>query len=79
VDSFLGFIFNTQEAQTRVLVEDGETVVIGGLTVTETAELRSGIPILMNLPVVGRLFRLTREEKAQRDLIIMITPQINRR
>ncbi len=79
VDSFLGFIFNTQEAQTRVLVEDGETVVIGGLTVTETAELRSGIPLLMNLPVVGRLFRLTREEKAQRDLIIMITPQINRR
>jgi type IV pilus assembly protein PilQ len=79
VDSFLGFIFNTQEAQTRVLVEDGETVVIGGLTVTETSELRSGIPILMNLPVVGRLFRLSREEKSQRDLIIMITPQINRR
>jgi type IV pilus assembly protein PilQ len=79
VDSFLGFIFNTQEAQTRVLVEDGETVVIGGLTVTETSELRSGIPLLMNLPVVGRLFRLTREEKSQRDLIIMITPQINRR
>ena len=79
VDSFLGFIFNTQEAQTRVLVEDGETVVIGGLTVTETSELRSGIPLLMNLPVVGRLFRLTREQKAQRDLIIMITPQINRR
>jgi type IV pilus assembly protein PilQ len=79
VESFLGFIFNTQEARTRVLVEDGETVVIGGLTVTETAELRSGIPLLMNLPLVGRLFRLTREEKSQRDLIIMITPQINRR
>jgi type IV pilus assembly protein PilQ len=79
VESFLGFIFNTQEARTRVLVEDGETVVIGGLTVTETAELRSGIPLLMNLPLVGRLFRITREEKSQRDLIIMITPQINRR
>ncbi len=79
VESFLGFIFNTQEARTRVLVEDGETVVIGGLTVTETAELRSGIPLLMNLPVVGRMFRLTREEKSQRDLIIMVTPQINRR
>jgi type IV pilus assembly protein PilQ len=79
VESFLGFIFNTQEARTRVLVQDGETVVIGGLTVTETAELRSGIPLLMNLPVVGRLFRLSREEKSQRDLIIMITPQINRR
>jgi type IV pilus assembly protein PilQ len=79
VESTLGYIFNTQEAKTRVLVEDGETVVVGGLTVTETTEFRSGIPILMNLPVLGRLFRVTRENKAQRDLIIMITPQINRR
>jgi type IV pilus assembly protein PilQ len=79
VESILGFVFNTQEATTKVLVEDGETVVIGGLTVTEVAELRSGIPLLMNLPLVGRFFRLTREEKSQRDLIILVTPQINRR
>lgn len=78
-DTQIGFIFNTQEAETSVLVEDGETVVIGGLTVTELTELRSGIPLLMNLPVMGRFFRLTREQRNQRDLMILVTPQINRR
>jgi type IV pilus assembly protein PilQ len=75
----LGFIFNTQEVETRVLVEDGETVVLGGLTVTERSEFRSGIPILKDLPFVGALFRLTRNQIDQRDLMILVTPQINRR
>ncbi len=78
-DTQIGFIFNTQEAETFVLVEDGETVVIGGLTVTELTELRAGIPLLMNLPVMGRFFRLSREQRNQRDLMILVTPQINRR
>jgi len=77
-ESDAGFIFRTQEASSRVLVEDGETVVIAGLTVTERSEARSGIPLLMNLPVVGRLFRVTREQEIQRDLIILVTPQIVR-
>lgn len=75
----IGVIFNTQEAETRVLVMDGETVVIGGLTVTELTEVRAGIPLLKDLPLVGRFFRLTREQRNQRDLMILVTPQINRR
>lgn len=77
-ESDAGFIFRTQEADSRVLVEDGETVVIAGLTVTERTESRSGIPLLMSLPVIGRLFRVTREQEIQRDLIILVTPQIVR-
>ena len=77
-ESDVGFIFQTQEATSRILVDDGETVVIAGLTVTERSEVRSGIPMLMNLPVVGRLFRVTREQEVQRDLIILVTPQIVR-
>jgi type IV pilus assembly protein PilQ len=77
-DSDVGFIFNTQNAQSEVLVRDGETVVIGGLTVTEREEVRSGIPFLMNLPLVGGLFRTTRESQIQRDLIILVTPTIVR-
>ena len=73
-----GFIFRTQEAESRVLVEDGETVVIAGLTISERTESRSGIPLLMSLPVVGRLFRVTRKQEIQRDLIILVTPQIVR-
>ena len=73
-----GFIFRTQRAQTRVLVEDGETVVIGGLTQSERTEAQQGIPLLMDLPVIGRLFRVTREQVVQRDLIILVTPHIVR-
>ncbi|MEX0843015.1 MAG: secretin N-terminal domain-containing protein [Gemmatimonadota bacterium] len=75
----LGYQFNTQEAQTQVLVQDGETVVIGGLTATEVEHRRVGIPILQHLPVVGRLFGYTAETRTQQDLIILVTPQINRR
>ena len=77
-DSDVGFIFNTQNATTRVLVEDGETVVIGGLTVTDKSDVRSGIPLLMDLPLIGRLFRVNRVQTIQRDLIILVTPHIVR-
>ncbi|MFQ5536181.1 MAG: AMIN domain-containing protein [Gemmatimonadota bacterium] len=76
--SDVGFIKQTQEARTRVLVADGETVVIAGLTQSERTEVRSGIPLLMDLPVIGRLFRVTREQQVRRDLIILVTPHIVR-
>jgi type IV pilus assembly protein PilQ len=77
-ESDAGFIFQTQNARTRVMVDDGETVVIGGLTVQETNEVRSGIPLLMDIPIIGGLFRVTRESTIQRDLIILVTPTIVR-
>ena len=77
-ESDVGLIFRTQEAQSRVLVEDGETVVFAGLTVTEASEVRSGIPLLMNLPILGPLFRVTRNQTIQRDLMILVTPHIVR-
>ena len=71
-----GVVFHTQEATSRVLVQDGETVVIGGLTVTEEIESRSGIPLLMRIPLLGTLFRVDRTQKIQRDLVILVTPYI---
>ncbi|CAN5232508.1 hypothetical protein BH23GEM4_BH23GEM4_12500 [soil metagenome] len=72
----IGVLFQTQEAGTRLLVNDGETAVIGGLTVTEVTQTRAGIPILMDLPIVGALFRTTRSREQKRDLLIMVTPHI---
>jgi type IV pilus assembly protein PilQ len=72
----IGFTFSTQEAQTQVLVNDGETAVIGGLTVIEKNRVRTGIPILMDLPVIGALFRTSRDNESKRDLLIMVTPHI---
>lgn len=77
-DSDAGFIFRTQRAQTRVLVGDGETVVIGGLTQSERIEAVAGIPLLMDLPLIGGLFRVRRDQEIQRDLIILVTPTLVR-
>ena len=76
--SDVGVIFRRQKAESHVLVRDGETVVIGGLTVTEKVEVRSGIPLLMHLPLIGRLFQTRRESSVRRDLLIMVTPTIVR-
>ena len=72
----IGVVFQTQEAQTRLMVEDGETAVIGGLTVSEVTRTRAGIPFLMDLPLVGPLFRTTRNREQKRDLLILVTPHI---
>jgi type IV pilus assembly protein PilQ len=72
----LGFIFQTQRADNQLLVNDGETAVIGGLTVTEVTNTRSGIPLLSGLPIVGKLFSFSRSEENRRDLIILVTPRI---
>jgi type IV pilus assembly protein PilQ len=67
-----------QQAETAVLAQDGETVVIGGLTVTRVEETRSGIPFLMDLPLLGGLFRVTRRNESKQDLLILVTPHIVR-
>lgn len=67
-----------QQAENEVLVADGETVVIGGLTVTRVEETRSGIPFLMDLPLLGGLFRTTNREESKQDLLILVTPHIVR-
>lgn len=76
--SDIGVIFQTQEADTEVLLNDGETAVIGGLTIIETTRARTGIPILMDLPLVGALFRSSSDRESKRDLLIMVTPHIVR-
>ena len=72
----IGFTFQTQEADNQVLVSDGETAVIGGLTVTELTVVKTGIPILVDLPLIGGLFGFKSTTENRRDLLILITPHI---
>ncbi|HWC72432.1 MAG TPA: AMIN domain-containing protein [Gemmatimonadales bacterium] len=72
----IGFTFQTQQADNQILVSDGETAVIGGLTVTEVTVTKSGIPFLVDLPILGKLFGFTSEQENRRDLLILITPHI---
>ena len=72
----LGFIFPSRRPTTSSSSNDGETAVIGGLTVTEVTKIRSGIPLLGSLPIVGKLFSTTTDTENRRDLIILVTPRI---
>jgi type IV pilus assembly protein PilQ len=72
----IGFTFQTQQADNQILVNDGETAVIGGLTVTSVTVTKSGIPFLVDLPILGKLFGFSSETEERRDLLILITPHI---
>lgn len=71
-----GIIINTTMADTRVMVNDGETAVIGGLIRSNETELNRGVPILMDIPILGHLFRSSSTTKAKRELLIFVTPKI---
>lgn len=71
-----GIIINTTMADTRVMVNDGETAVIGGLIRSNESELKRGVPILMDIPIVGHLFRSSSTTKQKRELLIFVTPKI---
>ncbi len=71
-----GIIIVTSEADTRVMVKNGETAVIGGLIRTNESIYDVGIPLLRDLPVVGRVFGSKSRVEEQRELLIFVTPTI---
>jgi type IV pilus assembly protein PilQ len=74
--SQFGFNFTKQTTENQLLVNDGETAVIGGLTITEVQRTRAGIPLLSQLPIVGGLFSTTETSERRRDLMILVTPRV---
>jgi type IV pilus assembly protein PilQ len=71
-----GVIINTSEADTRVMVDDGQTAVIGGLIRTNEGKIKTGVPLLMDIPILGFLFSNTSTAKTQRELVIFVTPKL---
>jgi type IV pilus assembly protein PilQ len=72
----VGAVFPKQSIDNEMLVADGETAVMGGLTQTNISITRSGIPVLIDLPIIGRLFGVTNRTEHKNDLLILITPHI---
>lgn len=67
---------DTNEIQTQVLVEDGETVVLGGILTTQQIRSLFKTPLLGDIPILGQLFRYTEEEHEKVELLVFITPKI---
>ena len=71
-----GVIINTSEADTRVMVDDGQTAVIGGLIRSNQSHVRRGIPLLKDMPILGALFRSDNTVNQDRELVIFVTPRL---
>jgi len=71
-----GVIINLQEADTRVVVRDGETAVIGGLISDVQSNVRTGVPVVEDIPLLGALFRFDSKTTRKRELIIFVTPKL---
>jgi len=67
---------NTNEIETEVLIDDGETVVLGGIFQTDRNFATERTPLLGNLPLLGRLFSRTFERDDKQELLIFITPRV---
>ncbi|MEK6689784.1 MAG: type IV pilus secretin PilQ, partial [Nitrospirota bacterium] len=75
-DTSAGPIIEKKEANTNVLVRDGETIVIGGILTTTKRDSTSGLPLLHKIPILGWLFKKEKDSEDTTELLIFITPRI---
>ncbi|WP_158583838.1 type IV pilus secretin PilQ [Salinibius halmophilus] len=75
-DTLAGPVINRNEVKTSALVNDGQTIVLGGIyeTVESSSEVKT--PLLGDLPIIGNLFRKTSSENSKSELLIFITPRL---
>lgn len=69
-------VTNKREIKTTVLADDGETIVLGGLTRDDLQITRSKVPLLGDIPVLGRLFSSESERRVKRNLLVFLRPTI---
>ena len=67
---------DTREIETQVLVENGETIVLGGVYELSSVDSTSKTPLLGDIPFLGRLFKRTQKEETKTELLIFITPRL---
>ncbi|WP_420883003.1 secretin N-terminal domain-containing protein [Thermus tengchongensis] len=68
--------FTKQVVTTTLRVRDGQTVVLGGLTSQENNQVQQGVPLLMDIPLIGELFKQRTQETTDRELLVVITADI---
>ncbi|MFT5197740.1 MAG: type II secretory pathway component GspD/PulD (secretin) [Planctomycetota bacterium] len=77
VDTFKDIpILDSRKMASTFLVNDGETIVLGGLMQDRRRDEESGVPGLMNIPGIGRFFRNDNDSNDRRELLVFVTPRI---
>jgi general secretion pathway protein D len=71
-------VISTREAVTRVLVKDGQTIVLGGLRDRQRDETQGGVPVLSRIPLLGGLFGSASRRTNETELYLFLTPRILR-
>lgn len=69
---------DTREVETQVLVQNGETIVLGGIFEHETSDTVVKVPFFGDLPLLGRFFRSTEKNDEKREILIFVTPKVIR-
>jgi type IV pilus assembly protein PilQ len=67
---------NKSEVESKIVVNDGDTIVIGGILKTSDQRTESGVPWFMKIPVLGWLFKTESITKQRKQLMVFITPKI---
>ncbi|MEP1582828.1 MAG: type II secretion system secretin GspD [Marinobacter sp.] len=76
IEAASDIITNKREIKTTVLADDGETIVLGGLTTDDLQVNKSKVPLLGDIPVLGRLFSSESERRVKRNLLVFLRPKI---
>lgn len=76
VDSLMTKCINTKHLNTQAMVEDGGTLIVGGIYEEESTNAVNKVPVLGDIPVVGNLFKSRGKRENRRELLIFITPRI---
>ena len=71
-----GYAINTKHVKTQVLVENGGTVVIGGIFQVDETEATNKVPVLGDIPYLGALFRNKTRSTSKTELLVFLTPKV---
>ena len=71
-----GIPINTQQVKTKLLVNNGQTVVIGGIYTDSTTQTETGVPLLKDIPLLGWLFKSHLNNVSKTELLVFLTPKV---
>ena len=71
-----GFAIDTKHVKTQVLVQNGGTVVIGGIFTLDETESETRVPLLSEIPAIGNLFKTRSRSSTKKEMLVFITPKL---